>query len=65
MAFKVSWLAILMLMLVSGRWLVGRPGLVVGLLAGNGHIHASPSVTVEIKSRGQEFNKKEPTEDLL
>lgn len=52
-------------MLVSRRWLVGRPGLVVGLLAGNGHIHASPSVTVDIKSRGQECNKKESTEDLL
>lgn len=52
-------------MLVSRRWLVGRPGLVVGLLAGNGHIHASPSVKVDIKSRGQECNKKESTEDLL
>lgn len=52
MAFRLSWLEILLLKLVSRPWLVGRPDSVVGnseiMLAGNGHIHASRSVKVEI-----------------
>lgn len=37
--------------------------LVAGLLAGNGHIYASSSVKVEIKSHGQDCNEKEMTGD--